>query len=397
VLTRSGWIMASSGAVLALVGRVFGIYELFVIAAATGGLVVVSAAWAVSVGLKVQVTRTVRPLRVHAGELASADLRFTNLGGRTAVLRAIDPVSTTVGADMVLGPLQPEERVSASYAVPTQRRGVIEIGPMTIEITDPFGLSTVRVQAAGTTAVTVYPRLDPIAPLPFSRGHDPHGAAHDSRSLGRIGEEFYALRDYSVGDDLRRVHWPSTARRGRLMVRQDELPRQGRVTVLLDTRATAHSDDSFERAVSAAASVVATSSRQRDLVRLVTTGGRDSGFATGRAHLESVLEFLASIRATSRGTFQATLANLQTASDGGAVVAVMGEAHEADVERVTRLRGRAGALAVVRFPEAPAASASSPRTDRGPLGRQSIEVVVPPGAAFLEAWNRAVGAESELR
>lgn len=181
------------------------------------------------------------------------------------------------------------------------------------------------------------------------------------------------------------------------MVRQDELPRQGRVTVLLDTRATAHSDDSFERAVSAAASVVATSSRQRDLVRLVTTGGRDSGFATGRAHLESVLEYLASIEATSRGTFQATLANLQTASDGGAVVAVMGEAHEADVERVTRLRGRAGALAVVRFPEAPAASASSPRTDRGPLGRQSIEVVVPPGAAFLEAWNRAVGAESELR
>jgi len=49
--------------------------------------------------------------------------------------------------------------------------------------------------------------------------------------VGRVGDDFYALRPYVVGDDMRKVHWPSTARRDELMVRQDELPWQGRVTI----------------------------------------------------------------------------------------------------------------------------------------------------------------------
>ena len=69
------------------------------------------------------------------------------------------------------------------------------------------------------------------------------------------GDDFYALRDYVVGDDLRRVHWPSTARHDELMVRQDEMPWQGRATVLLDVRRAAHTAASLELAVSAAASV----------------------------------------------------------------------------------------------------------------------------------------------
>lgn len=395
MLTRNGWIMAASGALLALAGRIFGVYELFVVGAATAGLVVVAAVWAGSIRLKVQVTRSVKPLRVHSGQRATADVVITNVGARTAVLRIVDPVSSTIGADMLIGPLRTDEQVRASYAIPTQRRGIIDIGPMSIEMSDPFGLTAVRVEAAGPATVTVYPRLDPITPLPFSRGHDPHGAGHDAQSLGRIGEEFYALRDYSVGDDPRRVHWPSTARRGRLMVRQDELPRQGRITVLLDTRSTAHSDESFERAVSAAASLVAANAHHRDLVRLVTTSGRDSGFAAGRTHVESVLEFLASVSTTSRGTFQATLAHLQSAGDGGAVVAVMGIAHDADIEKVTRLRGRAGGLAVVRFPDRAQPSGSATVSGLGLGGSGLLEVVVPPEASFLQAWNQAAGAEAQ--
>ncbi len=393
MLTRHGWTLAAGGATMAIAGRVFGVFELFVLGAASAGLVVAAAVWVGLSRLRVSVSRSVHPLRVHAGTPARVDLQVTNLGRTTPVLRLRDPVQGTRGADISVGPLRRGEQARASYAVPTERRGAVSIGPMSLDITDPFGLATVRVDATGPTALTVYPRVDHIAALPFSRGHDPHGGGHDAQSLGRIGEEFYALRDYSVGDDLRRVHWPSTARRGQLMVRQDELPWQGRVTVLLDTRATAHDEDTFESAVSAAASVIAASSRRRDLVRLVTTHGGDSGFASGRHHVDSMFEYLATVGTSNRGTFQGSLSQLQTAGDGGAVVAILGRPQQTDVERVGHLTGRAGALAVVRFDGASSDSpgAAVPAGATGPSHRIR-HVMVAPGGSFRNAWNASIGA-----
>lgn len=391
MLTRHGWTLVLTGAAMTVAGRVFAIYELFVLGAAAVGLVLIAAVWAGLARLKVSVTRSVHPVRVHAGTPARVDLRITNLGRRTPVLRVRDPVDGTRGADISVGPLLRGEQARASYAVPTERRGRVGIGPMRIDITDPFGLASVKIDATGPANLTVYPRVDPIAPLPFSSGHDPHGGAHDAQSLGRIGEEFYALRDYTVGDDLRRVHWPSTARRGQLMVRQDELPWQGRVTVLLDTRASAHDDNSFEGAVSAAASVIAASSRRRDMVRLVTTHGGDSGFATGNQHVDSMFEYLANLEMSNRDTFQASLGQLQGSGDGGAVVAILGVPHESDVERVGHLTGRAGALAVVRFSEHTEGLAQMGAVGGAAAGPKMRMVVVPPGTRFQEAWDRAIG------
>src|SRR5207245_397722 len=96
-------------------------------------------------------------------------------------------------------------------------------------------LATTVARIAPATQLTVYPRVDPILPLPQTRGHDPHAGADHPTALGS-GEDFYALRAYQVGDDLRRVHWPSTARLDELMIRQQEMPWQGRATVVLDVR-----------------------------------------------------------------------------------------------------------------------------------------------------------------
>ncbi|MDG2114502.1 MAG: DUF58 domain-containing protein [Actinomycetota bacterium] len=389
MLTRHGWTLAIGGAAMAVAGRLFAIFELFVLGTAALGLVIITAIWVGLARLKVSVTRSVHPVRVHAGTPARVDLRITNLGRTTPVLRVRDPVAGTRGADISVGPLKSREQARASYAIPTERRGAIGIGPMRIDITDPFGLASVKIDATGSTTLTVYPRVDLIAPIPFSAGHDPHGGAHDAQSLGRVGEEFYALRDYSVGDDLRRVHWPSTARRGQLMVRQDELPWQGRVTILLDTRATAHNNESFEGAVSAAASVISASSRRRDMVRLVTTHGGDSGFGTGRHHVDSMFEYLATVSTSNRGTFQASLSELQKSGDGGAVVAILGRPHQTDVDRVGQLTGRAGALAVVRFTDAEGDGATA--GSAGPSGNKMRSVIVPEGTRFSDAWDRVVG------
>ncbi len=211
-----------------------------------------------------------------------------------------DPVTGTRGADLLLGPLEPGVTARAAYRLPTEKRGIVRIGPLDVVVTDPFGVASSATTAAPISELTVFPWVDDIVPVPHTSGDDPHAGADHPSALGRSGEDFYALRPYVVGDDLRRVHWKSTARRDELMVRQDELPWQGRVTVLLDVRRSGHTAESLELAVSAAASVVTASWKRRDLVRLITTDGTDLGFAAGTAHAEAIMEFLATVPASLR-------------------------------------------------------------------------------------------------
>jgi uncharacterized protein (DUF58 family) len=128
---------------------------------------------------------------------------------------------------------------------------------------------------------------------------DPHGWRTPGLQTG--GDEFHSLRPYVIGDDLRRVHWPSTARRDELTVRQDERHQQGRTTVLLDVRRAVHTEATFERAVSATASLLVAAEVRGDEIRLVTTEGTDSGYGAGASVLAAMLEFLAAVATTERG------------------------------------------------------------------------------------------------
>ncbi len=113
---------------------------------------------------------------------------------------------------------------------------MFDLGPLEVGLADPFGLVGRVVEAAPRTRLTVYPRIDPVAPPPSSHGDDPLAGADHPRALTGGGEDFYALRPYVRGDDLRKVHWPSTAKTDDLMIRQDEMPWQSRSTLLLDNR-----------------------------------------------------------------------------------------------------------------------------------------------------------------
>ncbi|MGH9086046.1 MAG: DUF58 domain-containing protein, partial [Acidimicrobiales bacterium] len=241
MLTRQGWLVGIGVALLLLSGRLFGLTELFalgVVAAvllAGAGLVVGSAR------LELEVGRSVHPVHVEVGTPTRVELTIRNMrASRSPVLRLRDPVSGTRGADLLVSPLGRGERTVAAYRLPTDRRGIVRIGPLDVVVGDPFGLTNLATEAAQAVEVTVFPRVDAIEPLPYTTGHDPLAGARQPNSLGRTGEDFYALRPYTVGDDLRRVHWPSSARHDELLVRQNELPWQGRTTVLLDVRKAAH-------------------------------------------------------------------------------------------------------------------------------------------------------------
>ena len=184
----------------------------------------------------------------------------------------------------------------------------------------------------------MWPAIDDIPSLPHTTGDDPHGGADHPNALSAAGDDFYALRAYVLGDDLRHVHWKSTARRDELMVRQDEMPWQGRATILLDTRADAHTAETFERAVSAAASIIVACSKRRFILRLLTTGGDDSGSGAGAAHVEQILERLATIQTDRSGHLAGAATALRRAGvAGGALTVLLGGRGE-DAEVVARLR-----------------------------------------------------------
>lgn len=397
MITRRGWIVLLVAGLCAAAGRLSGAEELYVLGAMLGCLLAGCVLYAKLTPLEIEVTRELHPPRVHAGSPSRVDLVVVNHGRRRSpVLDLHDAVSGTRGANLVVPPLPPTGAARAAYRLPTERRGILTIGPLEVTLADPFGLTSVVTRASGVSELTVYPHVDEITPVPQTTGNDPMAGAEHPNALGHSGEDFYALRPYVVGDDLRRVHWPSTARHDELMVRQDELPWQGRATVLLDVRSTTNTVDSLELVVSAAASIVTANTRRQDLVRLLSTDGRDSGFAAGHAHVESMLEYLASVEMTNEANYRRVLDRLARSSGGGALVVVVASAPPEDLDRLARLRNRFGSLTIVKFepsswgaPDArsadPAAAASRAETaSTGGLIR------VTAATPFPEAWNRAI-------
>jgi uncharacterized protein (DUF58 family) len=393
VLTRNGWGTLALAAACALVGAVWGSVELEIIGASLFVLVVAAIAYSRRVRVVVSVERQLHPPRVHAGTPSRVELRVRNDGRRrTPVVSIRDAVTGTRGATLLIGPLAPGATASAAYRLPTERRGIVEVGPLAIVVRDPFGLTRLELTASGVTELTVLPRIERVTPIPQTTGNDPLSGADHPNALGRTGEDFYALRPYVVGDDLRRVHWPSTARRDDLMVRQDELPWQGRATLLLDVRQARSTPDVLERMISATASLLSASVSRQDLVRLVTTAGVDSGFAAGHAHGQSLIEHLASLGPTAVDPFDAVVDRLAGASTGGAVVAVVSALEPAEVDRLRRLAPRFGRVLIVQF--ADQAAAGDPVTGADTrravaLNRPGV-LVVGAHESFADVWNASV-------
>jgi uncharacterized protein (DUF58 family) len=394
MLTRRGWFLAGGAGVLTLAGRLLGISELFALAAGAVALVAGALLYVHVSRFQLEATRELHPPRVHAGSPSRVELTVRNAGGRRSpVLGVRDPFDGgRRWARFLLAPLVPGETARAAYRLPTDARGVYDLGPLQVHLSDPFGVAALKLPAAPATQLTVYPHVDVIPPLPHTLGHDPHAGVDHPTALGRGGEDFYALRPYVQGDDLRRVHWPSTAKTGDLMIRQDEMPWQGRATVVLDVRRGVHNAASLELAVSAAASIISAALRQRSLIRLLATDGVDSGFGAGSAHVEAVLEHLATVEAHRHGELAGVLEVLRHESHGGALAVVTtAGAGDQDLVRTGRLQARYGGVVLVLFER----SSFDPSSRDGAGSRARVPgtrlVRVTRETSFPSAWRQTLG------
>ncbi|MGH3910307.1 MAG: DUF58 domain-containing protein [Pseudonocardiaceae bacterium] len=225
------------------------------------------------------------------------------------------------------------------YPLRTLQRGVYPVGPLRARATDPFGLAEHSRELAGHSHLVVTPVVVPLTGMPADGGLD-SGADGTGRQRQGQGEDSAVVRSYRHGDDLRRVHWRSTARRDELMVRVEERPLQGGATVLLDHRIAAHRGtgpaSSLEYATSLAASVCVHLQRHGQRVRLVTAEDRILVVGTDPAEhsADAALDALAALRPSPHPE----LPGGSALGEGQELVAVLGASEPAVVERLLRLR-----------------------------------------------------------
>jgi uncharacterized protein (DUF58 family) len=210
-------------------------------------------------------------------------------------------------------------RLSVRYVLERVPRGRYAFKDVHAELADPFGLERVTIPLPAPGALLVYPRLVQLGSLFSESG----SASHDGRRLlvrRHTGFEVHGVREYEQGESLRRVHWPSTARRGQLMVKELEDSPRDEVAVVLDADARAVVGDSFEVAVRATGSLVdAYVRRGRRAALLVNSARREAQQVhSAAADWRRALELLASVEPTG----QAPLARLLTEEDSPAVRAL---------------------------------------------------------------------------
>ena len=166
---------------------------------------------------------------------------------------------------------------------------------MAVSATDAFGLARRVVPSVADSEVLVRPRVyDIVAPVAVgSRVAAESDLPSPNAMVSDLGDEFLTLREYEVGDDLRRVHWKSTARTGDLMIRQNEARWRSRAAIVFDVHPDGHDPESFEVGVVAVASIVTRLVRLQRRVEVFTSASELLGIGGDPRH--DVLDRLATV------------------------------------------------------------------------------------------------------
>lgn len=231
-----------------------GLEELAVIGS-LGALLVVLAVPFVLLPTRVHARIALRPTHTIAGDTGQARIHVVNRSPLPllfpAVRLPIGPESTRLRLPI----LTRGRETVVTLPVPTRRRGVLDVGPVVARRSDPLGLLQRPARWGSPTELYVRPRMVSLEAMTTGFLRDQEGVPSDQVSMSDLA--FHALREYVRGDDLRHVHWRSTARAGQLLVRQYHQTRRNHATVLLDDDVASYAKiDDFELAVSVAASLV---------------------------------------------------------------------------------------------------------------------------------------------
>ncbi|HLY86930.1 MAG TPA: DUF58 domain-containing protein [Gaiellaceae bacterium] len=298
-MTARGRAVLGLGIVCWIAAVVFGSRALYPVAAGLVLVVLLALAWVRTTPRQPRVSRAWSREKLLEREDVTVELVFEREPGLPLPsLVARERVGRLVDQDVELRS-SGRGRHAGSYPLHDVPRGRHGFAPVRLSITDPFGLAEARLTLGERQALVVYPRLSELDRLFFDGGSGPE---HGRRLLLRrpVGFDLHGVRDHQQGESLRRVHWPSTARRGALMVKELEDSPRDEVAVLLDGDAAAVTgeppDSSFDAAVRVAGSILLAQVRlgRRCLLALNTAGRETQAVSSDRQDWQRALELLAS-------------------------------------------------------------------------------------------------------
>ena len=342
-MTRLGWGALAAGLVLLGVGLGLSWPPMLALGV---GLVILSVGALAYVlrSPRLELERAVEPPRVEKRRPAIAVVRATNLSRRTLAPVPIEQRLGTTVFRAELPRLRKGEQGLRTYRLPTSRRGTYEIGPVEVPRADPFGLCR-RTRALGDPQViSVHPRVLALRPIASGTSRNLEGPSSDMSPQGSV--TFHRLREYVIGDDLRKVHWASTARLGKLVVRQYVDTAQPYTVVLVDLRPEVYSPETFEEAIDVTASVVTSMATGEAPVQLRTTTGERMG-GTRKSDPTALVDYLTDLAASTEGSLLGELLALRRERGGNALVVVTGAVQLDALPEVAALRRRFDQVIVV--------------------------------------------------
>jgi len=333
---------------LLLVGMMLSIHQLYVMAAILA--LMAPASWLMSRGTLGAITaRREAPGVMKEGEQRPVRLTVTNDGLRrryffTVADQLPDGLFAVGDEATLVASLASEEEVEVEYLLEAARRGVYSIGPVSLGHSDLIGLYSFTRPTGEPDDLIVYPTPERL-PETWMRVSSIRALQQPRRRFRGEGTEFYGTRRFVNGDDLRRVDWKSTARRGHLIVREYERAEAQDCTIALDLAVGAHSgegdDSTLERGVKLAASMAAQMIDRGSRVGLIAAGERDlSVAASGDPRQKSrILDALARVQADSDHSLAAQVASRSATLGASGLVAIISPTREpSSLETATMLR-----------------------------------------------------------
>jgi uncharacterized protein (DUF58 family) len=343
-LTTRGRSFLAAAAAAGISAVILGERDLLRVAVLLAVLPLLAAAYVGRSRYKLACNRSLEPVRAPVGSSARVVLRLQNMSRLpTGTLLLEDRLPYALGSRprVVLERLGAHQASSVAYTVRADVRGRYPVGPLVVRLTDPFGLCELNRSFPSVDRLTVIPQVTALPTVRLAGEYAGTGESR-ARSVAVHGEDDAATREYRRGDDLRRVHWRSTARTGELMVRREEQPWESRATVVLDTRLGAYRGEgptaSFEWAVSATASIAVHLRQAGYKLRLVTGSGVDVD-ATETGGEGVLLDTLADVKPVQHGDVALLVEQVRRRSDGGLVIGLFGSLSVAEAELLSGLRG----------------------------------------------------------
>lgn len=322
--TLRGWAALGAAFALAILWVGFGERLLLAVAVFMVLAVIFGMAYVRSSAPRARLTRHISPVQVHDGDRAIVQLSLVS--SRRLHSAIVEDVVQSLGtASFVADRVDEREPMKARYEVLCKPRGVYKVGPAIVKVRDPMALAESVSAGRRADRLVVFPMVEDLTGLPVVRGQDPNVNSARANFSHSGGDDFFTLREYQRGDDLRRVHWPSSARQDELMIKQLEMPWQSRALVLLDIRAETYSTpEAFEHAVRGTASAIRHLYRHGFSPTLWAGSARGTTVSTTQAY-GIALEELATVQPAAGLDFGALMTRLRRDGlAGGALVMVTG-------------------------------------------------------------------------